>query len=541
MNKLIRILLSVMVSLTVRAQTIDVNTEGTPFRHLWSEGTCAGRVNEGLRTSWVEQLRLAKEHCGFKYLRMHGLFDDDMCIYFEKPNGQVVYNWQYVDEVYDRMLDIGVRPFVELSFFPKGIAADNSKIQMWYQNRVTYDESRMPKWAALIKAFAQHVVDRYGLDEVRQWYFEVWNEPNLDFGFFDGTKSDYFNLYRVTAEAVKSVDSQLRVGGPATSNFIADKRHEGERTDNKKSVFYPQDKINKQQWKGIWIEEFLQYCSKNNLPLDFISTHAYPTDYALDPMSGRGKDAIRYVHTLRDDLGWLRQTIAKSKYPEAEIHITEWSTSPNSRDAMHDRLPPAAYIIKANLENIGGANSVMYWTFTDIFEEKGGGEEVFHGGFGMINFQGIPKPSFHAYRMLHQLGDIEIYNADPLFVSRCSRTGRIAILAYNYPEEYEEAVPSAKNCGNFMQASAKQTDYRLTGLKPGTLFEVETLDYDHGNAYACYESIGKPHSPSRAETRLMKEGAWATQKQILMADSNGVLAVKMELSPWACVLIRQID
>ena len=532
--------LSVCVSLAIGAQTIDVRTNGKPFTHLWSEGTCAGRVNEGLRASWVEQLRLAKKNCGFKYLRMHDLFNDDMCIYFEKPDGQVVYNWQYVDEVYDRMLDLGVRPFVELSFFPKGIDADGGKLQMWYRNRVTYDAKKMPKWHALVKAFTQHVVERYGLDEVRQWYFEVWNEPNLDFGFFDGTKSDYFNLYRVTAEAVKSVDKRLRIGGPATSNFIADRRHEGERTDNKKSVFYPQEKINKQQWKGIWIEEFLRYCEQNGLPLDFISTHAYPTDYALDPVSGRGKDAIRYVHSLRDDLAWLRQTIAKSKYPQAEIHITEWSTSPNSRDAMHDRLPPAAYIIKANLENIGGANSVMYWTFTDIFEEKGGGEEIFHGGFGMINFQGIVKPSFHAYRMLHQLGDIELYNTDPFFVSRCSKTGKIVALAYNYPVEYEDAVPSSKNIENFMQASAKQIDYRLAGLKPGALFEIEILDNEHGNAFACYEAIGKPHSPSRAETRLLQEAGWSTQKKTLKADGNGVLSLKMALSPWACVLIRQL-
>ena len=114
-------------SLSVAAQVVDVKARGERFEHFWSVGTCAGRANEGLRTSWVEQLRLAKEQCGFQYLRMHGLFDDDMFVYFEDRNGNPVYNWQYVDEVYDRMLDIGVRPFVELSFFPKGIAANNSK------------------------------------------------------------------------------------------------------------------------------------------------------------------------------------------------------------------------------------------------------------------------------------------------------------------------------------------------------------------------------------------------------------------------------
>lgn len=531
-------------SLSVAAQVVDVKARGERFEHFWSVGTCAGRANEGLRTSWVEQLRLAKEQCGFQYLRMHGLFDDDMFVYFEDRNGNPVYNWQYVDEVYDRMLDIGVRPFVELSFFPKGIAADNSKTQMWYQNRITFDPQHLHKWKGLVQAFTQHVVDRYGLDEVLKWYFEVWNEPNLNMtpkaGFFEGTRSDYFSLYKVSTEAVKAIDKRLKVGGPATSNFIADHRHDGEVLDNSKSVFYDQNHINKQQWKGVWIEDFLKYCAKEGLPVDFISCHAYPTDYALDPVSGKGKDAIRYVHSLRDDLAWLRQTIAKSKYPEAEIHITEWSTSPSSRDRMHDLLPPAAYIMKGNLDNIGGANSVMYWTFTDIFEEKGGGEEIFHGGFGMINFQGIVKPSFHAYRMLHQLGDEKLCYEEPVFVSRHSDTGKITAIAFNYPEEYFEAVPAARNAGSYMNASPREINLKLTGLAPGTTFLLETLDKEHGNAYDVWKSIGAPHSPTREQEIYLRQQAWNTQMETLRVADDGTLPIRRTLSPWSCMLIKEL-
>ena len=527
-----------------QAQVIDVKSGGEPFKHHWSVGTCAGRANEGLRTSWVEQLRMVKEHCGFQYLRMHGMFDDDMFVYFEDRKGNPIYNWQYLDEVYDRMLDIGVRPFVELSFFPKGIAADNGKVQMWYQNRITYDPARLPKWKALVEAFTRHVVERYGLDEVRQWYFEVWNEPNLNFGqkagFFEGTRSDYFQLYKASVEAIKSVDAQLRVGGPATSNFIADHRHDGEVLDNSKSVFYDQEHINLQQWKAVWMKEFLDFCAKNDLPVDFISCHAYPTDYALDPVSGKGKDAVRYVHSLHDDLTYLRECLAKSKYPNAEIHITEWSTSPSSRDRMHDLLPPAAYIIKGNLDNIGMANSVMYWTFTDIFEEKGGGESIFHGGFGMINFQGIVKPSFHAYRMLNQLGDELLFQAPRGAITRHSQTGKITALAYNYPQEFEQRVPSSADAKTFMQASDKTLDLTLTGLKPGSQFLIETLDYEHGNAYNEWQAIGAPHSPTRQQTAWLRERAWQTKKDILTASDEGTLTIKQILSPWTCVLIQQL-
>lgn len=527
---------------TLNAQIIDVRVKTEPFTHYWSVGVGAGRANEGLRAGWLEHLQLVKKNCGFRYVRMHGLFHDDMFVYFRKPDGKVVYNWQYIDELYDRMLAIGVKPFVELGFFPKDMAAENSKTQMWWKGYVSVDRNNFGKWHDLIKAFTQHIVDRYGINEVLTWYFEVWNEPNLTGtgGFFHGTKSDYFRLYKEAVTAIKSIDERLKVGGPATSNFIADHRHDGEILDHSQSRFYTQEEINKQQLKGVWIEDFLHYCEKENLPVDFISTHPYPTDYALDPETGRGKGAIRYVHSLKDDIQWLRQQLADSKYPEAEIHLTEWSTGPNSRDRMHDILPPAAYIIKTNLDCIGLANSLMYWTFTDVFEEKGGGEEIFHGGFGMINFQGLVKPSFHAYRMLNQLGDEKIYYKDPLFISRSSKTGKLSAIAFNYPKEYEQTVPSMQNFTNYMNASSKTLDIVLEGLNPNACFEIEVLDKMHGNVYDAYLNMGAPHSPNIREIEFLRQKAWDTVKEIVKVDEDGRLILKRDIDPWSCILIREL-
>ncbi len=525
------------------AQTIDVDGEAAPLEHYWSVGTCAGRVNEGLRIGWMEQLQLAKDNCGYRYVRMHDLFNDDMCIYFLDSKGNVTYNWQYVDEVYDRLLDMGIRPFVELSFFPTGVARDNSRRNMWYRSNTSYDPERLPRWHDLVEAFARHCVERYGLDEVREWYFEVWNEPNLNMGekggFADFGKADYFQIYKASAEAVKSVDASLRIGGPATSNFIADERHEGDILDNSKSRFYPQEEINKQQWKGIWIEEFLDFCRQTQTPVDFVSCHTYPTDYALDPVSGRGRDAIRYANSVKDDFNWLRKTISESAFPQAEIHITEWSTSPNSRDRMHDLLPPAAYIVRVNLDCVGMVNSLMYWTFTDIFEEKGGGQEIFHGGFGQLNFQGIPKPSFHAYRMLNALGDEMVSYQNPIAVSRHSDTGKITAIAFNYPEEFESHVPATRDAGSFMESSDRQLSCTLKGLSPNAEFSVEVLDYDHGNAYVAWQQMGKPHSPNREQTAQLKEAGWATAKSALKVDDKGRLKIEMTLTPWSVVLIDQ--
>lgn len=544
MKKLLIVVLFLVQAGMISAQSVSISAkaEGEKFEHFWSKCVGAGRANEGLRAGWLEQLEKVQNNCGFEYVRFHGIFHDDMFPVFEK-NGKITYNWQYIDDLFDRMLDLNVRPFVELAYFPTPLAAENSKTQFWWKANITPDPDKFDEWHNLVKAFTQHCVDRYGIDEVLTWYFEVWNEPNLYYGFFDGTKSQYFELYKQSVLAVRAVDERLKVGGPSSSNFVADDRYEGEvESRDGDLITFTAENINDLEWKGVWIEDFLEYCEKENLPVDFVSTHPYPTDYPFNPRTGKGKDFSRYVNSTKDDIEWLNEVIKKSAYPNAEIHLTEWNTSPNSRDAMHDFLPPAAYITKVNLDCIGKTNSLAFWTFTDIFEEKGGGESIFHGGFGMINYQGLVKPSYHAYRMLHQLGDEQLFKNDYLFVSRDSGDGKVVALAYNYPEDHYKAVPSSiRKIDKYENGKSRQLDFALSDLKPGTQFKIEVLDWESGNIYNYWEAMGKPEPPTREQIKVMKDYAENLKTELVTADENGQVQITRELSPWSLVLIEQLN
>ncbi len=524
---------------SVNAQIVDANSSqcADPIVHHWSKCVGAGRANEALRAGWLEQMEMVQKNCGFETVRFHGLFHRDMFPVFEK-NGKYTYNWQYIDDVFDRLLDLNVRPFVELAYFPDAFAGANSQTAFWWEAKTTPDMSKYGDWHDFIKAFTQHCVDRYGIDEVLTWYFEVWNEPNLSRAFFDGTRSQYFELYKQSVTAVRAVDNRLKVGGPSTTNFVADGRYDGEKEDNSKFVNIDADNINKLTWEGVWIREFLEYCKKEKLPVDFISCHPYPTDFPLDPTTNRGKDISRHVGSTVDDIKWLNKVIAESAFPQAEIHLTEWNTSPNSRDQTHDYLTPAAYIIKTNLDCIGLTNSLAYWTFTDIFEEKGGGESIFHGGFGMINYQGIVKPSYHAYRMLNKLGDTEVYKTESLFVSRNSKNGKLSAIAYNYPKEYEHSVP--RGADKRESGTSKKLDLTLTGLTPGAMFKVETLDKDSGNIHNYWTAMGKPEPPTREQVKVMKSYAENLRTYFVIADKKGRVTIDQELTPWSVVLIEQI-
>ena len=519
--------------------TIRLRDEGQPYVPFWRNCVGAGRANEGLRAGFQKHLALLQREIGFRYLRFHGLLHDDMFVLREDRQGRRICNFQYIDDLFDALLDAGIRPFVELGFFPSCLKGGDAT-QFWWKANVTPPEN-WDGWCDLISRLIRHWLIRYGAEEVRQWYFEVWNEPNL-YGFWDGTKSQYFSLYAATVRTIKAIDPALRVGGPATSNFVPDDRFAGEKENFDVHLTHRVEDLDALEWKGVWIEDFLAFCAERHLPVDFVSTHPYPTDFALDA-DGRTSGRSRAVDSTRQDLRWLRKTVEASAYPRAEIHLTEWSSSPSSRDCTHDFLQEAAYIVKCNLDSIGLADSLSYWTFTDVFEEGGAGDSVFHGGFGLINYQGIVKPGFHAYRMLFRLGNELLYRDDHAFVTR--KDGRLAALLYHYPisgsvsmSPYPDRTVADRELA---MGEGWPVSCRLEGLRPGAEIRMETLDRTHGWALPLWQRMGCPEPPTREETERLKEAALHTGIRTLRADPQGVLMLDTVLDPWSVVLLTEED
>jgi xylan 1,4-beta-xylosidase len=517
----------------------DTRGPGKPLVHFWSRVVGAGRANEGLRATWQEELATAAKYDGFQYVRFHGIFQDDMFIYREDAQKNPIYNFQYVDDLYDRMLAAKVRPFVELSFSPGPLAPVKNTTFWWAA--AGSPPSDYGKWADLVHAFVQHCVDRYGIDEVRNWYFEVWNEPNLYQSFFrGGSQEKYFELYKITAQTIKAVDPQLRVGGPATSNFNMDEAA----IQNAQAMDKAFDPFSI-PWVPVWITDFLNYCHDNNLPVDFVSTHPYPQDFAIDqPGTPEKQHYRRSIDATRDDLRTLRKMIDASAYPHAEIQLTEWNSSPSPTDHSHDSLAAAAFVAKTNLESTGLVDSLSYWVFTDVFEENRNTDSIFHGGFGLINYQEIIKPAFTAYRFMNELGDETLAQVTGGIVTRSGVSRHITALAYNYPPEMRASLPVTTTLAEAdavdNSGSARTFTLNLSYLPPRASFLIETLDKADGDAVAAWERMGKPETPTREQTELLRKEAWNTRKEIVQADGSGNLHLQRTLQPWALVLIRQM-
>ena len=429
-----------------------INTLGspTPFPHVWEE--CVGSCHAAManRFDWRSQLAHCREELGFRRVRFHGILNDDMSL-LTKRSGHSRYSFHNIDLIFDFLLSIDMQPFIELSFMPSALASGEQTV-FHYRGNVTPPEV-WEEWGGLVEALTRHLVNRYGLGRVRQWPFEIWNEPNLPY-FWTGTQAQYFTLYRHAACAVKRVDRSIPVGGPSTA-------------------------------RNEWISDLLRYCSTSDTPIDFLSTHHYPTDDAVDhggdmeaQMASTGRGALRRMAER-----------ARAEAGNLPLYYTEWSSSPSSRDVYHDGPYAAAFIVKSVMDVARIVDMYSYWAFSDIFEEEGFPSAPFHGGFGLLNIHGIPKPSYHAFRFLRELGHeriaMEWSGTAATLDGMATRTDAgVRVLVCNHD------VPLAAIHPETLSIS-------LPHDPPFARAWIERIDDDHANPARLWREQGSPDYPDK--------------------------------------------
>lgn len=441
-----------------RLVSLDFQSVQTP---LISPGlACIGGEHAALElnSESLRQLAIAHQECGFKFIRFHGVLAPDMKDVARANNGKLVYHWGKIDRLYSALLRAGVKPIVELSFMPTALASGKQTV-FFYHGNITMPQS-MAQWSSFITAFVGHLERRFGRAEVRSWYFEVWNEPNYA-AFFTKKFNSYMALYAATARAVKSVDKQLRVGGPATSGLG-------------------------------WINRFIKNCRTQHVPLDFISAHTYGCGPHHWADGAKGLCVNGDPSSISGGINWVLGKIHKSPFPRLPLLITEWGPSYSSRDPVHDTYFQAVYLLE-NLKQVGTGPRIMsYWALSDIFDEDGPQVRPFEGGFGLFNPQGIEKPSFFALKYLHEIRGRQIADADQeSWATR--RGGGVSFLAWDYrwprqtsPDHifFKQAHPSAP---------ARPLILKIIHVPAGRyLLEIFREGYGHNDAYTLYQKMGSP-------------------------------------------------
>jgi xylan 1,4-beta-xylosidase len=438
--------------------TIDASAAHHSFPHFWEQMFGSGRAILTLRDSYRKDLRAVKAATDFNYVRFHAILHDEIGVYDEDKQGKPIYNFSYVDQIYDGVLDNGVRPFVELSFMPRKLASSTA-VQSFAYHPFVAPPREYVKWDALISAFAAHLIERYGIAEVSQWYFEVWNEPNLDFWAGTPSQATYWTLYDHTARALKNVDARLRVGGPSTA-------------------------------QAAWVGAFIRHTAEEHVPLDFVSTHVYANDKSEDifgthEIIPRADMVCRAATKVRDE-------VRTSPRPEMPIIWSEYNASYLNEPAVTDSVFMGPWLADMLRRCDGLTQMMSYWTFSDVFEEQGTVRRPFYGGYGLIAAGGIPKPAFNAFKMLHQLGTerLDVDSQDVLVTLRPD--GSLMVALWNY-------VPPA-------QAGTPKTI--VLRLPPNAhSARVIRLDADHGDVAGQYRRMGSPQYPTRAQLAVLTKAS----------------------------------
>lgn len=466
----------------------DLTAPANALPHVWEHTVGSDHATMALRADWQAQLKRAHDELGFRYVRFHGILDDDVGTLLCEQD-KLVYAFFNSDQIFDFLLSIGMKPFVELSFMPSTLSSGSTTV-FKYRGNVTPPRD-YGAWATLIGKLVAHWVDRYGLDEVRQWFFEVWNEPNLK-AFWTAEQADYFKLYRTTVEAIKAVDGQLVVGGPATA-------------------------------ENAWIGEFLDFCAADNVPADFVSTHHYPTDAFGQPGDDTETQLSKSRRSVLRDQARATHERARGK----PVIYTEWCSSSNPFDPLHDEPYAAAFLTKTNLEAVGLVEGNSWWTFSDIFEENYLSSVPFHGGFGLLNIHGIAKPSYRAYQLLHRLGfeQLPVAGSHATVDVWVVRDGdRVTVLAVN------SALPRHP-------ISDQDVRISLTHATPPTAATIARIDAENANAKCAWIAMGSPEYPSREQVQMLDAASELQFRAQLWDFANDAIDIAFSLPAQGVVAI----
>jgi xylan 1,4-beta-xylosidase len=481
---------------------VDAAHPAGPFEHKWEIALGSehlsymfkGDINEHVKAAGAGLRagnKLAHDTLGIQYIRAHGILMDDLSVYTEDAAGHPHYDWTKVDRLYDMLHEDGLKPFVELSFMPAALAADPHAPKIFQYKGNSSPPKDYAKWRALVTALAQHLIDRYGRAEVETWPFEVWNEPDVkvEVTFWNGSRDEYFKLYDYAADGLKSVDPNLKVGGPVAA------------------FTYFQEPF----LRHVTREDFAT--GANRTPLDFLDLHNYylpASDY--------------------------RPLLRRYGLADVPVYYTEWGVSPQYGDKVNDTAYAAAETVSGLADSVDQVASISYWTASDYFEESGDPKALFHGGFGLIGLDGLRKPRYWAYYLLHQLGTEKLSVTGSgdgfgglvktLATHGSDSDGSVEVLLSDATPEHGKALGSS--------LLNRHIALTVSGLTPGASYRVEhdRIDNDHSNVYGAWQAMGSskwPDAGQMASLHQRDELQTLTPPSTVTANAAGDVTLEFDL------------
>ena len=441
-------------------------------------------------------------------------------VYSEDEQGNPVYDFSRVNRLFGEFVRRGLKPVVEYDYMPWELADKRLDLStgndegMSVKNAGPADWDR---WKDLLVAFTENLIETFGADEVRTWYFEVWNEP-------DGWKPDdigtFYKLYDVFSEAVTSVDPGLKVGGPACYH----------------------------EW---FMKDFLDHVikgtnhvtGKTGSRIDFLSYHIYG-------LSGGWLNAEPTIHPqvqrFTQSLLWMARLLKKYEgLEDVEFHINEWGMSSHFQKTV-DKHPDLVYrnteesplfLVKlvdclyAIEDNYNFPTSMLlYWGGAWEAEK----DEFFIGHRDLTTAGNLPKPIQTGFEMLARLGD------ERLEVRGTRVGGRISVLATKSGDkEIDMIVYNYDETDDDLNLT-DPVEIEIAGLRDGDYFIEEiSMDRKNNNTYRAWQKQGSPKKSGDADMkRLWKAAELSVTGTSTGKSVDGLMTLKLVLERHSMRLIK---
>ncbi len=392
-----------------RHMKMEISGEVRPLRNTWRKLLNFGYAREGLLASIQQQLCRAQREIGFEYVRFHGVFDDNMHFYQEDENGNPVCNFLYIDLLFDFLIGQGFKLYIELGLMPEKL----KKYDIFVLNRESnYSVAADPhKWQLAIMQSIDHWIARYGRDVVRTWRFTTMG---LHVPVFTAiTFEEFYQHYQVSWQAVKAVDAELQFGGPGGFASIA--------------------------WDQSFLTDFFSFAKENACFPDFITIQNYPhQNMAFDRDFMDISVSQEFLpttlsgdrHFTRNLLQQLQRVLTKTGMEPRPIWMEEWNSTIWQRDLSCDTCFKSAWMAKDIVENYDEAEAFGYWLLTDFVEERGMFHQIFHGGYGLFTYNGVPKSGWQALCLLRKMNGGMLGRGEWYFATRSER--QLFILLFHY-------------------------------------------------------------------------------------------------------------
>jgi Beta-xylosidase len=457
-------------------RSIHTGTAGKRLEKNYSQFCSVGRAKEILMGNIQKMLITQQQEIGFRYIKFHDVFDDALMVYSEDAQGQARLNFNMLDEIFDFLRRINLRPLVQLSFMPKALAKETERTVFVLPFCVSEPKDDR-KWCYLVKEFVSHLLKRYGIDEVSQWIFTFWNETMTGHPFDFRDIATFLHLYKITYESVKVSHPELVF---ASTSYVTN--------------IFPTDNYS----------SFLEFAGQNGCSPDAYLFHFYPipANFKLNisekVYTGFSLSLSGIVSDDADAFGNYLQLL-NEHLPEREkrpLYITEWNLSSSHREWLNDTCYASAYFVRNICRNYDRAQGFGHWTLTDWIEELEFPEQLFHGGVGHFTKNGIKKPAYYAYQFLSELGDELLAEGEGYFVTKGREEYRILLYNYfNIEASYREGLnfnmSFTERYGVFAEACRKEFCLELTDLPEGDYDITEKIvNRQYGSCYDKWVEMG---------------------------------------------------